>query len=176
MTITFAPHPPEAAAVILSARGPKRFLQWVPNERSLLFGAELGGGKRRICFFYPQNTLGSESSWSAPFQHLSLPRTCSSTELPNLRVKPLPPIFFATTFPAITSRPPKFAGYFHEIPILKPCERIRPENSIRQRSFEVAKTEGAAAFRLLTSCTGPMAFRPGTSRLSDISIFLGNAT
>jgi len=37
-------------AVILSARGPKRFLQGVPEERFLLFGAEFGGGKRRICF------------------------------------------------------------------------------------------------------------------------------
>ncbi len=40
---------PRKVAVILSARGPKRF-PGVPKERFVLFGAELGGGKRRICF------------------------------------------------------------------------------------------------------------------------------
>ena len=33
-----------------SARGPRRFLHGVPEERFVLFGAEFGGGKRRICF------------------------------------------------------------------------------------------------------------------------------
>jgi hypothetical protein len=39
-------------AVILSARGPKRFLHRGPQRQVFVVGVEVGGGKRRICFFF----------------------------------------------------------------------------------------------------------------------------